>query len=380
MNNIFRMQKDNKAIDNLTLPIINCTKCENSNCFDYITNKDNNLKSNQTKSQYDLKPKSQIDLAKVIMLNIALGQLLAVLSVSNGLFSQQLETKYAFVTPLLLTSSYYALLGIIWILINRSIHKPKLSYLLITIVDSQANFINVYAFSIIHFEYPFIINFCSVIWTSIFTWIFIKKYKYFINHILGICIAFFGVILTVVGTFNSFTDFEKLFSSNWIGIVCCVSTSILYAINGILQEIFLTTEDEIKNFFPWISIIGCPLTFIESFAFNEIGLIGVKYIFQWEVGGYWIAFAISLTIITTISPYFIQKCSASMFNLSLAATIFWSYIANFIIGSNNTGRSAFYFIGFVVIIVGLIIYYSKEVKMITQEDHNNNKDINKEVA
>lgn len=353
------MDKETKAIGDLQTPIINKVQSSNSNSnsnsADYLIDNDNKDKLKQ-------KFKSLMASFKVILFTIAIGQLLALLSVSNGIFSQQLEIKYTFVTPLLLTSSYYALLGSVWLLINRTIKKPKLIYLIITIVDSQANFINVYAFSVIHFEYPFIINFCSVIWTSIFAWIFIKKYKYFINHILGILIAFGGIILTVMGMFNSFDDFKKLFNGNLIGILCCVSTSILYAINGILQELFLTTEDEINNFFPWIGIIGCVITFVESFAFNEIVLIGDKYIFCWEVGVYWIAFAVSLTIIATISPYIIKKCSAFMFNLSLAATIFWSYIANLFIGNENTGRSIYYFIGFGIIIVGLVIYYSKEVK------------------
>ena len=64
-----------------------------------------------------------------IILGLLIGQLLSILSVLNGLCSQYLETKKNLVIPLLLTSSYYFLLFITWIITTREIHKPKLIYI-----------------------------------------------------------------------------------------------------------------------------------------------------------------------------------------------------------------------------------------------------------
>ncbi len=132
------------------------------------------------------------------------------------------------VTPFLLTSSYYFILGLIWILIFRKIKKPKLSYILITIFDSQGNFLNIYAFSIIHFNYPFIINVSSVFWTCLFTWIFIKKYKYRRIHIIGVSISLIGVVVTLYGTIRLLGDKDNIFD-NMKGLILCLSASICYS-------------------------------------------------------------------------------------------------------------------------------------------------------
>lgn len=165
-----------------------------------------------------------------ILYNIFLGQFLSILSVFNGILSHSIETKHKVVTPLLMTSSYYFLLGIIWLIYNKFYFKRlRLVYFLITFIDSQANFINVFVFTFIQFEFPFIINFCSVIWTCLFTWLFITKYQYKSSHVIGIFISLVGVIITLYGTFNGMNDVNSLFSNNVKGFCLCLLTSLLYS-------------------------------------------------------------------------------------------------------------------------------------------------------
>lgn len=162
--------------------------------------------------------------------NIFLGQFLAILSVLNGLLSHRIETKHMVVTPLLMTSSYYFLLGAIWLIYNKlSLKRLRLVYYFITFIDSQANFINIFVFTFIQFEFPFIINFCSVIWTCLFTWLFITKYQYKASHVIGIVIALLGVIITLYGTFDGMNDINRLFSNNVKGFGLCLLTSLLYS-------------------------------------------------------------------------------------------------------------------------------------------------------
>jgi drug/metabolite transporter (DMT)-like permease len=144
------------------------------------------------------------------------------------MISTVLEKNLNYVTPFLLTSSYYFLLAIIWLAIFRKIKRPRLAYILITLFDSQANFLNIYAFSVVHFNYPFIINVSSVFWTCLFTWIFIRKYKYKKFHIIGVIVSILGVAFTLYGSLSLIGDTQKIFD-NMVGLSYCLGASILYS-------------------------------------------------------------------------------------------------------------------------------------------------------
>lgn len=165
---------------------------------------------------------------KFIIFNIIIGQILAVIGVGNGKLSEIIQNDKKVLIPLILTGSYYFSLFILWTVINKKFTKPKISYLLITIFDSQANFINVYAFSVIHFNYLFIINVCSVFWTVLITWIFIRRYKYKPIHIIAVGISIIGVSLSLYGCLSRIDDMDE-FTNNFFGLILCIISSICYS-------------------------------------------------------------------------------------------------------------------------------------------------------
>ena len=166
---------------------------------------------------------------KFIIFNIIIGQLLAIIGVGNGKISEVIENDKKVVTPLLLTSLYYLILLTLWIIINRKVVCPRFMYIIIAIFDSQANFLNVYAFSVIHFNYLFIINVSSVFWTVLITWIFIKRYRYKKIHILAIGISIIGVIFMLYGCLSRINNKDDLFK-NYKGLLYCLIASILYSV------------------------------------------------------------------------------------------------------------------------------------------------------
>ena len=306
-------------------------------------------------------PKKNNKETLTITIGIVLSQLISLLSVSNGMFSRQLEVNKHCVTPLIYTSTYYFLLFIVWLCINRSISKPKLIYILLTFIDSQANFINVYVFTIIRFEYPYIINFSSAVWSFLLTLIIIKKYKYTTTHFIGIAISLFGIIIAILGTFDQLNHIHLLFN-NMKGLLICIGNSLLYALNSVLQEKYLNENNNINNYFIWSGLIGSIITFSESFVFNELWTIMNNVYIDIYFILYWIAFAVSLCLIASVSPFFIMKYSATMFNIGMACTVFWSFILNIFIQIDaNTEFNIFYFVGFGFIIGGIIMFNYKKV-------------------
>jgi drug/metabolite transporter (DMT)-like permease len=257
---------------------------------------------------------------------------------------------------------------------KRSLKKPRLIYILIAILDSQGNFLNIYAFSVIHFNYAFIINISSVFWTCLLTWLLIKRYTYKFSHIFGISFALCGVAATLYGSMSRLENEESILS-NVKGLCFCLAASLLYSLSSVVQELTLKSGQDIYEMFPWLGLIGMVITLIEAFFLGEYKHIANNdFIITYDVILYLLGFAATLVVFTSISPFFIKRCSASMFNISLVSQIFWSYIVE-IIFNETTPKTFIYYIGFVVIILGIFIFnrypdhddQSKDPKILNEE-------------
>ena len=74
---------------------------------------------------------------------------------------------------------------------------------------------------------------------------------------------------------------------------------------------------------------------------------------------------------TSLSPFYIQKFSATMYNVSLVFTIFWSYMIDsiFIKKKFEFGwLNILYFVGLIIIIVGTVIFSRKD--RVKKHDYN----------
>ena len=317
-----------------------------------------------------------------ILLSIFFGQLLALLSVGNGFFAEEIQSKEngnkEIVTPLLMNTTYYFFIFLIYFFISKcKIKKPRLIYIILSVLDTQSNFINIFLFSIIPFDYPYIINILSTIWTVVFTLILIKTYKYLKNHIFGILLCFIGVISMILGTFNSIEDLKNHFkdfnNKNIVGLILSLLVSIFYGLNAVLLEKYISSENgEIKSYCTWLGIFGFFISALEAFIpkgdysfeykilfYEKIDEINTKIII------FWILSAICLAAMTSLSPLYIQKFQATMFNISLVFTIFWSFIIKSLFIENESGFewhwfNILYFIGFIIIISGTVIFFLKD--------------------
>lgn len=327
-----------------------------------------------------------------IIFSILFGQLLSLLCVGNGYFNQYIQNKREIVTPLLLNASYYILLFILYgiIILRFKITKPKLIYIIISIFDTQANYINIFIFSFAKFEYPYIINVLSSIWSVLFTLILIKTKKYLINHILGIIICLIGVFLLFLGTFDSFDSFIDMFKSfnnQMKGLLLSVLVSILYGLNAVLLEKYIINDREIQKYCSWLGIIGFCLSIIQSFIPISSDGFEFKILFNSNFDSRilicWIFSSISLAGMTALTPFYIKLYSANLFNISLLFTIFWSFVIDSLFIENSfhfKGFFVFYFVGFFIVIVGTIIFSRKDRVSVeeTPEEESSNTNESRE--
>ena len=117
-------------------------------------------------------------------------------------------------------------------------------------------------------------------------------------------------------------------------------------------------------------MIGCLLTLSESFIFNEVHKVIYEYNFTFKLGFLLGGFCVSLVLFTSIAPFFIKRCSASMFNISLVSQIFWSYLVEVIFGE-SAPKGYEYYIGFVIIICGIVIFNRYPVRQLIDRNNNN---------
>jgi len=276
--------------------------------------------------------------------------------------------------PLLINASYYFLIFFLYFFISKcKIKKPKWIYIILSLLDTQANFINIYIFSFIDFRFPYIMNILSTIWAVVFTLILIRIYKYLLNHILGIILCIVGVFSVFLGTFEKISDFIDIFKSfndDIKGLLLSILVSILYGLNSVLMEKYISNEnDEIKSYCIWLGIFGFGISIIESFIPKGGNEFEFKILFVTKINNidkyviiYWILAALFLMALTALSPFYIQKFSATMFNISLVFTILWSFIIDLICIKkefNFYWLIILYFIGFIIIIIGTVIFNLK---------------------
>ena len=272
-----------------------------------------------------------------------------------------------------MNTTYYFLIFLIYSFISKcKIRKPRLIYIILSILDTQSCLINTFLFSFIPFDYPYIMNMLSIIWTVIFSMILLKTYKYLINHFFGMIIWLIGVIAMILGTFNSIKDLKDDFNDfddNIIGLILSLISSIINGLNAVLMEKYISSEnEEIKSYRIWLGIFGFFISALEGFIPKSDYDIEYKILFHdnkdkidSEIMIFWILSAICLAAMTSLSPLYIQKFQANNFYISLVSTIFWSYIIKiFIIGKISEFEwywfNILYFIGFIFIISGTVFF------------------------
>ena len=366
-------KEENKEKVIINKPKINLDESNKSEESDAIA--ESLLKSDNSENQKNYK-KEKSNIFK-ILLAILFGQLLALLSVGNGFFVEEIQNDKDIKIPLLLNATYYLFVFFVYFFVSKCrIKKPRLIYIILSIIDTQANFLNIFIFSLIQFDYPFIMNILSTIWSVIFTLILIRIYKYLKNHFFGIILCLFGVFSMLLGTFDNIYDFVNMFidfNTDIKGILLCLLISILYGLNSVLLEKYISIEnEEIKSYCIWLGIFGFLISIIESFIPKGDDPFEFKIVFSTKKDNidskviiFWILSSIFLAAMTSLSPLYIRKYQATMFNISLTFTIFWSYIIKslFIEDISKFGwhwLNILYFIGFIIIIAGTVLFSLKD--------------------
>lgn len=318
---------------------------------------DNNLEEILLNKEND---KKALNFNKILT-PIIIGQIIAVLSVINGVSCNYIQNVYLLKIPITLNFLFYFILFLYNFYKNPTISDFSWVYFGISVLESQGNILNVYAFNKLRFSFPFIINIVSYTWTLFLTFFFISSYKYKKTH-------FFSSILSLIGVFLCISSIiNDQFSFSLEGLFVCLISSLLFSSSSILQEKFIRIETS-PIFLKWLGLSSSLLTLLEGVAMKD-SIFHVKLSgFDMKLLCLIVVFVISFIVFIEISNKYIIKFSASDFNISLLFTIFWSYLWDIFQTDHYIIKDVLFYLGLVFIFIGIVFFNSIKVSYVGQTE------------
>ena len=308
---------------------------------------------------------------------IILGEIIAILSVSSGEISNKVSENAHRHYGTVLSFIYYLTFGLFWIIFNHGMVKPKLSFFLIILFDTQTNFFKFLALSKGDLYYPYIINSSSILFIPLLTYIFIKKYKYTWKHLLANFLCFFGTLVSFYGVLKGKENILDELKNNFYGFIFSLISAVCFTFTIIFMEIYFNTGRDIYNFFPYLGVFGTIIVSIESIIYFKINNLVIINNFQIDLIHllYALIFMIISIILGTMVPFYIKRYSASMYNFFMVSQIFWSFIFTLIF-QNKNDVSIYFYIGFIIILGSTILFSIFKLKKNKLENNKNNSENN----
>ena len=333
-----------------------------------INNLHNQIKTSISSTNSSSDEYSDFSDPRKICYIITLGEIIAILSVSSGEISNKVSESSHRHYGTVLSFIYYLSFGLFWIIFNHGMTKPKISYFLILLFDTQTNFFKILALSKGDLSYPYIINSSSILFVALLTYIFIKKYKYTWKHFLANFLCFFGIILSFYGVLKGKTSIVDELESNYLGFIYSMISAICFTFTIVLMEIYFNNGKEIYNFFPYLGVFGTLIVTIESIIYLKLNNLVILHNFEIDLIHlmYALLFMIITIILGTMVPFYIKRYSASMYNYFMVSQIFWSYIFKLIF-DKKADVSFLFYIGFAIILGSTILFSIFNLKKIVKK-------------
>eukprot|EP01119_Soliformovum_irregulare_P000966 TRINITY_DN10713_c0_g1_i1.p1 TRINITY_DN10713_c0_g1~~TRINITY_DN10713_c0_g1_i1.p1 ORF type:complete len:328 (-),score=46.54 TRINITY_DN10713_c0_g1_i1:66-1049(-) len=289
------------------------------------------------------------------LLSVGLGQVLSLLITGTGVCSQLLAAKFGISIPTTQTVLNYVLLTIyLPILLYRNGIRWKERrgripiYFILALVDVEANYLVVKAYSYTTITSVMLLDCFAIPCVMILSRIFLKT-RYTLRQLIGVGVCLVGLVVLVVSDY--FYNEHETAKNALLGDLLCICGAILYSISNVSEEYMVKTHTRME----WLGMIGVGgsiISAIQLAIFERTELRDAS----WNVSAVLlvIGFAIFLFSMYSLTPYMLQMCSATLFNLSLLTSDVLAIVASIFIF--DTTPSFFYFLAFFIIIAGLILY------------------------
>ncbi|XP_030508219.2 uncharacterized protein LOC115722968 [Cannabis sativa] len=288
---------------------------------------------------------------KKTLIGLGLGQFLSLLITSTGFSSSELSKK-GIDAPTSQSFLNYVLLAIVYgsiMLYRRQPLKSKwYYYLLLGLVDVEANFLVVKAYQYTAITSVMLLDCWSIPSVMLLTWIFLKtKYRY--RKITGVVVCIAGLVTVV---FSDVHAGDRAGGSNpRKGDVLVIAGATLYAVSNVSEEFFVKTADRIEL----MSMLGLFGAIISAIQVSILERDNLKSI-HWSAGAAlpFVGFSVAMFLFYSLVPILLKTNGSTMLNLSLLTSDMWAVIIR--IFAYHEKVDWMYFLAFAAVSVGLIIY------------------------
>ncbi|KAI7728001.1 hypothetical protein M8C21_006068 [Ambrosia artemisiifolia] len=330
--------------------------------------------------------------ANKTVIGLVLGQILSLLITSTGFSSSELARR-GINAPTSQSLANYVMLAIVYggILIYRGsgLKARWYYYLLLGLVDVEANYLVVKAYQYTSITSIMLLDCWSIPSVILLTWLFLKtKYRY--KKIAGVAICIAGLVLVIFSDVHA--DDRSQSGSNPIkGDFLVVAGATLYAVSNVSEEFFVKTADRIE-LMAMLGLFGAIFSGIQMYpsfrfmfvVFNNVNRSilereELKSI-HWSSGSLlpYTGFAAAMFLFYSGVPVLLKMSGSTMLNLSLLTSDMWSVLIR--IFAYHEKVDWMYFVAFVAVAIGLIVYSGFDKENHTDEAADLRRYLDEEAA
>ncbi|XP_022761731.1 LOW QUALITY PROTEIN: solute carrier family 35 member F2-like [Durio zibethinus] len=288
---------------------------------------------------------------KKTLVGLGLGQFLSLLITSTGFSSSELAkkginapTSQSFLNYVLLTVFY----GSVMIYRRQALKAKWYYYVVLGLVDVEANYLVVKAYQYTSITSVMLLDCWSIPSVMLLTFIFLKT-KYRFRKIAGVLVCVGGLVMVV---FSDVHAGERSGGSNpHKGDLLVIAGATLYAISNVSEEFLVKNADRVEL----MSFLGLFGAIISAIQISMVERNELKSI-HWTAGAAFPFFGFSLAMFLFYSfvPMLLKMSGSTMLNLSLLTSDMWAVVIR--IFAYHEKVDWMYFLAFVAVAVGLIIY------------------------
>jgi len=235
---------------------------------------------------------------------------------------------------------------------EEGIHLPWWQYLLLALADVEGNFFVVNAYQYTDIASATLLD-CFTIPMVLVLSCFILKTRYRKLHFVGVAICITGLVLLVISDIVTGRDTSQA-SNAPKGDLLVLIGATFYAISNVGQE-FVVKEFDTTEFLGMVGFFGSIITCIQMLILERQSIRWMTTEADSEVWLYYAGFVFSLFCLYVGVPQMLQKSSATMMNISFLTSDFWAVLAALFLFEAKL--SALYFLAFVIVIAGVIVYH-----------------------
>lgn len=290
---------------------------------------------------------------------IALGQVLALCITATNTFSSLLVIDGTSI-PAFQTFFNYILLSAVYVPFTLYQYGPRKlagimlrdgwKYFILSFMDVEGNYFTVLAYRYTNLLSAQLLNFWSIVMVVIVSFLFLKvRYKPF--QIIGILVCCGGMGLLLASdhiTGSNGGPGVNMLKGDLFGL----AGATFYGLSNVFEEWYVSKRPvyevlALMGFFG-IFINGVTAAIFDRSSFQDATWDGA-------VIGYIVGYTLALFIFYSLAPFILRMGSAAFFDISLLTGNFWGVI----IGIQVFGYAIHYLypIAFVLIIIGLIVYF-----------------------